>query len=183
MIYILVALESELPRKFFYKNTTRNYEIIYTGVGKVNAAIVATSILSTSPYSSFINYGTAGTLKPKLAGQLLEVGTVYQRDMDARPQAPLGSTPFENGELNASIVLSDSNITLSTGDNFVMSTPELVTDLVDMEAYALAKSCKRFKAKFTCVKYASDFADENAADHWAENVSNGADKFIEWLKQ
>ncbi len=21
------------------------------------------------------------------------------------------------------------------------------------------------------------------ADHWAENVSNGADKFIEWLKQ
>jgi len=98
-------------------------------------------------------------------------------------QAPLGSTPFETGELNASIVLSDSNITLSTGDNFVMSTPELVTDLVDMEAYALAKSCKRFKAKFTCVKYASDFADENAADHWAENVSNGADKFIEWLKQ
>jgi len=68
MIYILVALESELPRKFFYKNTTRNYEIIYTGVGKVNAAIVATSILSTSPYSSFINYGTAGTLNPELAG-------------------------------------------------------------------------------------------------------------------
>ena len=169
MIYVLVALESELPRKFFYENTTRNYEIIYTGVGKINAAIVATSILSTSSYSSFINYGTAGTLKPELAGQLLEVGTVYQRDMDARPQAPLGSTPFETGELN-------------TGDNFVMSMPELVTDLVDMEAYALAKACKRFKAKFTCVKYASDFADENAADHWAENVSNGAAQFIEWLK-
>lgn len=182
MIYVLVALESELPRKFFYENTTRNYEIIYTGVGKINAAIVATSILSTSSYSSFINYGTAGTLKPELAGQLLEVGTVYQRDMDARPQAPLGSTPFETGELNASIVLSKSNITLSTGDNFVMSMPELVTDLVDMEAYALAKACKRFKAKFTCVKYASDFADENAADHWAENVSNGAAQFIEWLK-
>jgi adenosylhomocysteine nucleosidase len=182
MIYILVALESELPRKFFYENTTRNYEIIYTGVGKINAAIVATSILSTSSYSSFINYGTAGTLKPELAGQLLEVGTVYQRDMDARPQAPLGSTPFEPGELNASIVLSKSNITLSTGDNFVMTMPELVTDLVDMEAYALAKACKRFKAKLTCVKYASDFADENAAEHWAENVSNGAAQFIEWLK-
>ena len=183
MIYVLVALESELPRKFFYENIPGKYEIVYTGVGKVNAAIVATSILSNSSQSSFINYGTAGTLKPELAGQLLEVGTVYQRDMDARPQAPLGSTPFENSELNAGIVLSNSNITLSTGDNFVTSTPELVTDLVDMEAYALAKACKRFKTSFTCVKYASDFADENAAAHWEENVSKGADQFIEWLKR
>jgi|TARA_R110000796_G_scaffold187962_4_gene304903 adenosylhomocysteine nucleosidase len=182
MIYVLVALEAELPRKFFYENMPKNCEIVYTGVGKVNAAIAVTSILAKANHTKIINYGTAGTLTPELAGQLLEVGAVYQRDMDARPQAPLGSTPFEDSQFHAGIVLSNSNITLSTGDNFVTSTPELVTDLVDMEAYALAKACRRFKTNFTCVKYASDFADENAAAAWAENVSNGADKFVEWFK-
>ena len=183
MIYVIVALESELPRKFFYENTTRNYEIVYTGVGKVNAAIAITGLLANAPHASFINYGTAGTLTPELAGNLLEVGTIYQRDMDARPQAVLGTTPFETGNLQSEISVSNSPITLSTGDNFVKSTPELFTDLVDMEAYALAKACKRYKANFTCIKYASDFADENAAEHWAENVSKGADMFVEWLKR
>lgn len=183
MIYVLVALESELPRKFFYENTTRNYEIIYTGVGKVNAAMSVTGVLANAPHAAFINYGTAGTLVPAHAGKLLDVGTIYQRDMDARPQADLGTTPFETGTLNSEIVVGNSPITLSTGDNFVKSMPELMTDLVDMEAYALAKACKRYKANFTCVKYASDFADENAAEHWAENVSKGAELFLEWLKR
>jgi adenosylhomocysteine nucleosidase len=181
MIYVLVALEAELPRSFFYENTTRKYEIIYTGVGKVNAAIAATSILANANHAKIINYGTAGTLVPEHAGKLLKVGTIYQRDMDARPQAPLGSTPFEDGDLNAEIVVSNSNITLSTGDNFVTSTPEILTDLVDMEAYAIAKVCKRFKTEFTCIKYASDFADENAATTWQENVTDGAAEFMLWL--
>ena len=42
-----------------------------------------------------INYGTAGGFNKELAGQLLHIGNIRQRDMDARPQAELGVTPFD----------------------------------------------------------------------------------------
>lgn len=177
MIYILVALESEfeLPDIDFSK-----YAVCYTGVGKVNAAFAATKCGMQGNCERIINYGTAGALNKDLIGQLHEIGTVYQRDIDARPLTPLGTTPYDKvGE--AELKLANNSITLSTGDNFVTSIPEIVTDLVDMEAYAIAKVCHKFTIPFTCVKYASDFADENAAKHWKDNVAKGKELFIRWL--
>ena len=46
-----------------------------------------------------------------------------------------------------------------------------------MEAYAIAKVCQHYHAPFICYKWVSDFADENAADNWKQNVSNGAEEF------
>lgn len=179
MIYILVALESEfeLPDIDFGK-----YAVCYTGVGKVNAAFAATKCGMQGNCERIINYGTAGALNKDLIGQLHEIGTVYQRDIDARPLTPLGTTPYDKvGE--AELKLSDNSVTLSTGDNFVTSIPEIVTDLVDMEAYAIAKVCHKFTIPFTCVKYASDFADENAAEHWKDNVAKGKQMFLDWLEK
>ena len=176
MIYILVALEPEFPVKF----DSLGISIIYTGVGKVNAAIAATKICALDlNCSKIINYGTAGALNKDIIGQLINIGTVYQRDMDTRPLTQLGYTPFEDD--GGPIVINDSMYTLSSGDNFVKSKPELLTDAVDMEAYAIAKVCKRFNKQFECYKYMTDFADEDASAHWQENMHKGAEKFLEIL--
>jgi len=178
VIYILVALEQEFNTSALDKN---KYQVFYTGVGKVNAAHVATKYAMQRTCDAVINYGTAGTLNKELIGQLVEVGTIHQRDMDARPLSPLGTTPYDLEHKASELTICDSPYTLSTGDNFVTNTPEIVTDLVDMEAYAIAKVCKHLAVPFYCVKYASDFADADAAEHWQDNVNKGANLFKEWL--
>ena len=179
MIYILVALEDE----FRFPDIDYNkYAVCYTGVGKINAAFFATKCGMQDNCERIINYGTAGALNTNLIGKLHKVGTVYQRDMDTRPLTPLGTTPYD-AVGSAELKINNSSVTLSTGDNFVTNMPEIVTDLVDMEAYAIAKVCCKFNIPFTCMKYASDFADSNAADHWQENVANGKELFLDWLNK
>ena len=55
----------------------------------------------------------------------------------------------------------------------------MATDIVDMEAYALAKVARLYQIHFQCWKYISDNANDDAADHWAENVAKGARAFVE----
>jgi adenosylhomocysteine nucleosidase len=63
-----------------------------------------------------------------------------------------------------------------------MSPPELNSHIVDMEGYAIAKVAAVFNKKVRIVKYASDFADENAAEEWEANQAKGADLFLELFK-
>jgi adenosylhomocysteine nucleosidase len=175
MIYILVALEPELPEI----PDNQNYKLVYTGVGKINAAIAATVACLQSDCQLIINYGTAGALNKNIINHLVAIGKLYQRDMDARPLVALGYTPFESDD--GYIKISDSPYTLSTGDNFVTYMPEIPTDAVDMEAYAIAKVCKKYNMPFECYKYMTDFADENASEHWRENMHKGAEEFIKLL--
>ncbi|MGB0299499.1 MAG: hypothetical protein ACPGC3_08575, partial [Paracoccaceae bacterium] len=87
----------------------------------------------------------------------------------------LGTTPFD--KVADISVDKFSTWTLSTGDNFITSPPELDSDLVDMEAYAIAKVCKKLMMPFKCYKYVTDLADENAANDWQSNVSKGEKEF------
>jgi adenosylhomocysteine nucleosidase len=151
------------------------------GVGKVNAALAAAHVLARPDCRRVINYGTAGSLVPALAGQLVRVASISQRDMDARPLAPLGVTPFEDGEVAGEIILGGDGVRLSTGDNFVTSPTEVASDIVDMEAYALAKACHRAGIPFECYKFVTDLADENATANWRENVAKGAGLFCELM--
>lgn len=180
MKYILVALEGELPNHNLDSN---EYKVWYHGVGKVNATMYATLACLQKDCELVINFGTAGVLTKGLEGKLHRVGTVVQRDMDARPQAPLGDTPFEKTGLQGPLKLNDSPITISSGDNFVQSPPELGSDLVDMEGYGVVKVCKHLSKPVELVKYGTDFADENSAEEWEANMSKGKDLFLDWLKK
>ena len=53
-----------------------------------------------------------------------------------------------------------------------------VVDVVDMEAYALAKYAHRQGINFRCYKYISDNADGEAAADWSAEVRKGAEAFI-----
>tara|TARA_B100000579_G_C22294055_1_gene604039 strand:- start:5 stop:544 length:540 start_codon:yes stop_codon:yes gene_type:complete len=171
MILVLVAVKEELS-----KGDLPDFQIHYTGVGKINAAIKTSEIISRYSPSLVINYGTAGSLNKKLNG-LVEATRFFQRDMDATPLGfKVGQTPFDD---IIEIDLGNSGYSCGTGDSFVTQTPILRTDLVDMEAYAIAKICYLQNIKFKCFKYISDNADNTANKDWVENLSMGKKLFVE----
>ena len=174
MISILVAIAEELSVE-----DLPDYQIHYTGVGKINASIKALEIIKDYSPTHLINYGTAGSLNKKLKG-LVEVTQFFQRDMDASPLGfKIGQTPFDEIE---EINFGSTGYSCGSGDSFVTQTPKLRTDLVDMEAYAIAKICYLKDIKFRCFKYVSDNADEGANDDWIKNVSMGRKLFIERMR-
>ena len=156
---------------------------IITGVGKINATFAACVAANTGVKKIF-NFGTAGVVRDRsLIGKLVRVQHIVQRDMMAMPLELRGVTPYETGPAAATISLPkvNSGITLGTGDSFVNGPDEWFgtesVDIVDMEAYAIAKVCKRLNIEFECYKYVSDFADEDADVDWKNNVNKGTELF------
>jgi adenosylhomocysteine nucleosidase len=168
---LLVALEQELP-----KVGLADWSIVYTGVGKVNAAIALMAALTETKPDLLINYGTAGATRSGLA-HIVEIGQSVQCDMDVRPLGvALGATPFETG--TECFYLSDSPFVCGTGDRFVTSPPELRCDLVDMELYALAKIAAREEIVLKSFKFISDHADDNAQQDWKDSLPDAASAFL-----
>ena len=81
--------------------------------------------------------------------------------------------------IDIEITFGREGVTCGTGDKFVTSTPKLKTDIVDMEAFAIAKVCKLKNIDFRCFKFISDNADSEAKNDWVDNVSRGTKLFIE----
>ncbi|MEM7270492.1 MAG: 5'-methylthioadenosine nucleosidase [Pseudomonadota bacterium] len=170
---IFVALEDEFPARL-----APNLTVVYTGVGKVNASLTAAAALAKHKPSLAINFGSAGAVTPGISG-LVECGAAVQRDMDLRPLGcQLGETYGDPPPHD--IRWTDGPI-VGTGDSFAAETPELPCDLVDMEAYALAKACARANVPFRCLKFVSDSANEEAAGDWEANKARGAQMFADWL--
>ena len=59
--------------------------------------------------------------------------------------------------------------------------PELKSDFVDMEGYAIAKVAGMFNKPCIMLKYASDLADDKATNEWQANQAKGKDMFLKWL--
>jgi len=176
---LVCALEDE------FRCNSRKFDLLYTGVGKINAAISMTEFLCKNPLPSYvINFGTAGSKKNPV-GSLVDCTKFIQRDMDA---SVLGfekyETPFED---KAFRVIEFSNFErnpiktyslCATGDSFIHNDSQhLLGDVFDMEAYAIAKICLKYKISFISFKYISDGAESGAEIEWNENVSNGTRVF------
>jgi adenosylhomocysteine nucleosidase len=90
-----------------------------------------------------------------------------------------GQTPFETD-----VSIGTPGLTCSTGDNFVMDPQLLIpADLVDMEAYAIAKACEKHHVEFLCFKYVSDQANATADTDWRESVAHGQLHYVNKLKE
>ena len=150
----------------------------FLGVGKINATLKTIELINRFKPTEIINFGTAGALNNKLNG-IIECTKFYQRDMDCRGllNFKLGQTPFD--KINE-IITSENGYSCGSGDNFVTKKIEMDVDVVDMEAYAIAKVCKIKKVKFRCFKFISDNADNSADNDWNENLKTAAKKFDEF---
>ncbi len=168
---IIIALKDEAPNLAKYKN------VIFCGVGKINAAIATTEVIQFFNPKRIINFGTAGGIT--VGSGLHKCGQFIQRDMLCMPLGfAVGQTPFEDEV----IIKTGDGLLCSSGDNFVT---EKVTqgDVVDMEAFAIAKVCKLTRVNFSCYKYVTDSADENASHDWQKLVNKGEKEYIKIIEE
>jgi adenosylhomocysteine nucleosidase len=181
-ILIVSALEVETQGKL------DDWDVIYTGVGKINATMTLVDRLTDYNYVKpdlVINYGTAGSRKIKKK-TLVDCTKFVQRDMDVTGLGFLrGETPFEQ---DPPVIIQPQNIdfnpigrnaTCGTGDCFVEDKSQYYGEVVDMEAYALAKVCYNYDVPFISFKYITDGADEQAHEDWEANLADGIVEFKE----
>jgi adenosylhomocysteine nucleosidase len=159
--------------------------VVYSGVGKVNAALAAANAIEKYNPKFIINFGTAGSHKVE-PHTLVDCNKFIQRDMHVKELGfDFGVTPFEE-DVPRVLEFSSSgnmNMTCGTGDNFVASSGELECDVVDMEAYAIAKACYLSGVGFISYKYITDGASDDAAGQWQANCKKGAAKFLDVLAE
>ncbi len=172
------ALEAEAADAFSH------VDAVFTGIGKVNAAIALTKALQTRKPKLIVNLGSAGS--PRYGkGELVCCTRFVQRDMDV---TPLGfaryETPFSDIPVVLEQGLSMPGLPLGTcgsGDNFETRHGEAPYDVVDMEAYVLALIAREQGIPFLCLKYISDDAGSDAAGDWSVQVHLAAAAFAKAL--
>jgi len=165
------ALASEAADVFENCNT------LITGIGKVNAAYELTKLIQHKKPSLIINLGSAGSNFFQ-KGDVICCTKFIQRDMDVRG---LGFQLYET-PLSGLPPLLEYGLKMDglpegicgTGDSFEMGHSEVLYNVVDMEAYALAMIAMKENIPFLCLKYISDGADDNAAEDWTVQVHKAA---------
>lgn len=186
-LLVVMALELESAGVF----EGHGISVLHTGVGKLNAAYALTRHLTHlraqgKPLPLVVNYGTAGSHRLK-TGTLVASHRFVQRDMDVRGLGfRLGETPFESipAELVFEPIFPElPQAICGSADRFEMLHDHDGPDVVDMEAYALAKVCHLEAARFGCVKFISDGANAEAAKDWKENVAAAAHAFLRLTHQ
>ena len=189
-VIVVTALAGELPEALPEK-------ILFTGVGKINATHVLTRYLTNHPeIRTVINYGTCGGAYNVTPGTLVKATTFLQGDMDCgkilSEEGP-GITFGDDEAISNVLNFGTDGIICRTQDQFVENYEALEIfqhlvagdkfNIVEMEAYALAKVCAMMGVNFICYKFVSDTADENASDDWNKNITKGEPLFYEVLKK
>lgn len=179
-IIVLQALKEEeavLPQIEGYET-----ERIYTGCGKVPAALELLRGIMRQRPEVVINIGTVGTRDYKV-GDIVICDKFVDRDLN--PLCIYGIVSRVTADTKHPIIdkLSSGNPigTCSTGDSFV--TSELKDgDVCDMEAFAQALVCQQEKIPFVAIKYVTDVVGRNSVAAWEEKLADaraGLSQFLE----
>lgn len=144
------------------------------GEGKVNAVIGTMRLFQLTGDDScdiVYNLGFVGSLQSGLSiYDIVIPNKICQYDFDVSSLGYQKGQFFKDGEVSDSLHVKVDNadlITLGTGDTFV-SDPELKRelvnrgiDIVDMEAFSIARVCEIYRTPFIPIKCVSDNGDEN----------------------
>jgi len=179
-ILIITALESELQQT----DLPAQMKLIFTGVGKINAALATMKAIHEYQPQRIVNFGTVGKINPVLSG-LISIEKVIQRDMVAEPLAPRGMTPFCPNPYE--YFSTDGEYICGTGDSFVTAADPWLgiqkVDVVDMELFAIAATAFRFNIPWQSFKYITDDADSSAGDEWQGKMHHGHDLYMKKLNE
>ena len=172
------ALEKEAGTEFPQEN------VAFVGVGKINASYNLLKAIQKHQPDLIINLGTAGSTEFN-KGSVVCCTEFIQRDMEV---TALGfqkfETPFSTDPVILQYGLEIDNLLkgiCGSGDQFEMEHNNPEYNVIDMEAFALAKVAEQEQIDFLCLKYISDGADGNAADDWVEQVKFAASAFRDIL--
>jgi len=147
------------------------YPIHIVGIGKVEAAYNTQKLLNEYNPDIVVNFGSCGNLSDWKAGEVMEVGMVYN--------------DFYAGRIHSypPIKLSDSQVKCFTTDTFYeVGEPYHHSyharakgcDIVEMELYSIAKVCESEKKSLYSYKWVSDDGDSTT---WTENAALGYNNF------
>jgi adenosylhomocysteine nucleosidase len=181
-LLVVMALEIESQGMF----ERAGVPVLFTGVGKVNAAHALTRKLAEIRHAGralphVVNFGTAGS-HTFATGTVVACRAFVQRDMDVTALGfALGTTPFDASPPRLEFPETFAHLphgVCSSADAFETRGPEVACDVLDMEAFALAKVCWLEQVRFTCVKFITDGADHAAATDWEANLPQAAAQFL-----
>jgi adenosylhomocysteine nucleosidase len=173
---ILVALQDEAPNLF------KEYSNVHCiGVGKVNAAINAMRLCNIYQPQRIINLGTAGGIRS--GHGIHRINTVWQHDVNLMALGMQPGIHFNDPE--SIIIMPGTGKTCASGDMFVTEPGRLRVqcDVVDMEAYSVAKVANKLGLDIEVWKYISDPADAGAGKTWKEQVAAGEPLYRQVLEQ
>lgn len=196
MIGIVVAMNDELNSSFkkkykfnIFENKKQKYYIfdvnntefvlMFSGIGKTNAAIATTKMLMTFDIDKIFNIGAVGTHKQQFnIFDILLINKFYFLDVDATAfNYQLGQTPGEKEFFESSNLLKDKiinsfndnlinfkNVNLGTSDSFIHRdnfqyfNNKLfdIVDCFDMESTSIAQVCYKNNIEFCSIKIVSD---------------------------
>jgi len=173
---IVLALEKEAPSLIH-----RNSNVHVIGVGKVNAAINLIRLIYRYHPRRVINIGTAGGIT--VDSGIHRINCAIQHDVNL---TPLGLDPgviLSDAE-NTKVTLPGDGVICATGDLFVTEPSKLRVpcDIIDMEAYSIARVCKEMHVECEIWKYISDKADTESSGKWKAEVKSGQDYYEQVLK-
>ena len=161
-------------------------EVLFTGVGKINAAHSLTKRLNHNKYSIIINLGSAGSSAFN-KGDIVCCTSFVQRDMNV---TALGfdeyKTPYSEDEIIIATGMKAPGLPYGicgSGDNFETNHKSELYNVVDMEAYSLALICMREQVPFLCLKYITDGADDSAGNDWQTSLHAVAVQLKERINQ
>lgn len=182
---LVFALESEAQGLF------SAYNAIFTGVGKVNAAYklmlgLAAWKEKNGRYPSLVlNIGSAGSSLFR-RGTIVNCTQFIQRDMDV---TAFGHTRYATPNEDPSPVFSAGlrcepypQGVCGSGDSFSTDGKMHGWNVVDMEAYALAKVCTGQNIPFCCLKYITDGGDESATGSWDDALAPMAQALLKTVQ-
>ena len=133
------------------------------GMGKVNAAIAASNLISIFECEKILLVGFAGGLRGLDKGDIIEPSEFIEGDFHAEEL----EVQYPNSFSQQSFLNLGRKVPIVTQDRFLKEdiyertilTPVLACD---MESYAVAKVCQAHDVEFYCVRIISDIADEFA---------------------
>ncbi len=179
--YMMIEEEIKKGTYTFFKGTIENKDVIlmHGGIGKVNAAVATTLLLTLFPIDYVLNIGSAGGLNPKQnVGDIVVSTNVVHYDVDVTAfgkelgQVPGMPTSFQADEHLLAIVqkaLKNENRVshiglITSGDQFVAREDQVnfihknfhEAICVEMEAASIAQVCYAFNIKFIIIRSLSD---------------------------
>ncbi|GGN20193.1 MULTISPECIES: 5'-methylthioadenosine/S-adenosylhomocysteine nucleosidase [Marinomonas] len=173
--------------------------LLKSGIGKVNAAVSTTLLLSQFKPEYVINIGSAGGFDPELqVGDVVISDHVVHHDVDVTAFGyVIGQVPNMPATYPADMALVNqakqalTSVTqvkakvglIGTGDSF-MNDPERVNKVramfpelvaVEMEAAAVAQVCFKFATPFVVVRSLSDIAGKESPQSFEEYLQVAAE--------
>jgi adenosylhomocysteine nucleosidase len=149
--------------------------IIYSGIGKVNAAAATQHIIDTENPKLILSLATAGSSNFDF-GDIINCTSFVQRDMNTTEfMAPKFVVPMTNDPQIFEYGNRDEKYKsgiCGSGDTFVRTIAADIWNCVDMEAFATAYLCRNAGISFACYKFITDGKNANTQDHeWSDVLS------------